>query len=92
MNWLHRDPDWEDVVGYRGKDDVDSPGDAWTRMDVISDHGHLQTFINGVKVNEAFDAVPRSGKLQLQTEQAELYVRKWELWPVGKGPKPAPAE
>lgn len=92
VNWLHRDPDWEDVVGYRGKNDVDSPGNAWTRMDVISDHGHIQTFINGVKVNEAFDAVPSSGRLQLQTEQAELYVRKWELWPVGEGPKPAPAE
>lgn len=92
VNWLHRDPDWEDVLGYRGKDDVDSPGGAWTRMDVISDNGHIQTFINGVKVNEAFDATPRSGKLQLQTEQAELFVRRWELWPVGEGPKPAPAE
>lgn len=92
VNWLNRDSDWEDVLGYRGKQDADSPGDAWTRMDVISDHGHIQTFVNGVKVNEAFDVVPRSGRIQLQTEQAELFVRRWELWPVGEGPKPAPAE
>jgi hypothetical protein len=92
VNWLNRDPDWEDKLGYRGANDVDSPHGQWTRMDVISDGGHIQTFINGVKVNEAFDAVPRSGKLQLQTEQAEFFVRRWELWPVGQGPKPAQAE
>jgi hypothetical protein len=29
---------------------------------------------------------PAHGKLQLQTELAELILRKWELWPLGKAP------
>jgi len=58
-------------------------------MDVICDGGHIQVHMNGVLVNEAFDAYPTAGRLQLQTEFAELHVRKWELWPLGKGPQPA---
>ena len=30
--------------------------------------------------------------IQLQSELAEIFFRRWELWPLGKGPKPAPAE
>jgi hypothetical protein len=40
-----------------------------------------------VKVNEAFDASPREGRIQLQSELAEIFFRRWELWPLGKGPE-----
>ncbi len=92
INWYGRDPDWKDVLGFRGKDDVESPDGEWTRIDTICDGGHINVFVNGVQVNEAFNATPSYGRLQLQTELAELYVRRWELWPVEKGPKPAKAE
>ena len=85
INWYGRDPDWEDVLDFRGKDDVESPGLEWTRFDVFCDGGHIQTYVNGVLVNEGFDATPDYGKLQLQTELAELFVRKWELWPARQG-------
>ena len=91
INWYGRDPDWKDVLGFRGRHDVESPGKLWTRLDVMCDGGHVEVFVNGKKVNEGFDAVPSFGKLQLQTELAEIFVRKWELWPIGKGPKPAAA-
>ncbi len=42
--------------------------------------------VNGVVVNEAFDVHPNEGKITLQTEMAEVYVRQWELWPLGKAP------
>lgn len=92
VNWYGRDPDWTDTKGFRGKQDVDSPHGEWTRLDVFCDGGHIETFVNGKKVNEAFDAAPREGQLQLQSELAELFVRRWELWPLGKGPKPEPAQ
>ena len=92
VNWYGRDPDWADVLGFRGKQDVDSPGQQWTRLDVICDGAKIAVFVNGVQVNEALAATPDEGRLQLQTELAEIFVRRWELWPVGKGPKPsAPA-
>ena len=38
-------------------------------------------------VNEAFEAKPDFGKLLLlQTKQAEMFVRRYELWPLGKAP------
>ena len=92
INWYGRDPDWEDTLGFRGAKDVESPDGQWTRIDAICDGGHIQVFVNGVKVNEAFDANPSYGRLQLQTELAEVFVRRWELWPLGKGPAPAKAQ
>lgn len=90
VNWYGRDPDWADTKDFRGKLDVDSPHGEWTRMDVICDGQHIETYVNGKKVNEAFDVSPSAGQIQLQTELAEIFFRRWELWPIGKGPKPAP--
>lgn len=92
INWFGRDPDWTDTLGFRGRQDVESPVGQWTRMDVICDGGRIQVFVNGVQVNEALDCFPRAGKIQLQSELAEVYFRRWELWPLGQGPQPAPAE
>ncbi|MCA9144314.1 MAG: DUF1080 domain-containing protein [Planctomycetales bacterium] len=86
INWFGRDEDWADKIGFRGKDDVESPFGEWTRMEVIADGGHLLYKVNGVVVNEAFEAKPNFGKILLQTEQAEMFVRRFELWPIGKAP------
>lgn len=37
---------------------------------------------DGVLVNEGFAAFPSGGKIMLQTEGAEIYFRKVELWPL----------
>lgn len=92
INWFGRDEDWVDKLGFRGKDDVESPHGEWTRMEVIADGGHLLYKVNGVVVNEAFEAKPDAGKLLLQTEQAEMFVRRYELWPLGKAPVDEPRE
>ena len=89
INWYGRDPDWEDKLGFRGKQDVESPDGQWNRFDVICDGGHIQVYVNGTLVNEAFDSYPKAGRIQLQTELAEIFFRRFELWPVGKGPAPA---
>jgi hypothetical protein len=90
INWYGRDPDWEDVKGFRGKEDRDSPAAEWTRLDVIADGGHIQVFVNGAKVNEVLDSHPVAGRLQLQSELAEIFFRRWELWPLESGPPDPP--
>jgi len=87
INWWGRDPDWADKVGFRGKDDVESEFGEWTRMDVICDGGKIKYLVNGVVVNGGYDAKPDHGKLLVQTEMAEMWVRKWDLYPLGKAPK-----
>ncbi|MCH9654166.1 MAG: DUF1080 domain-containing protein [Planctomycetes bacterium] len=87
INWWGRDPDWADKIGFRGKDDVESPLGEWTRMDVICDGGNIKYLVNGIVVNAGSDAKPDHGKLLVQTEMAEMWVRKWDLYPLGKAPK-----
>jgi hypothetical protein len=92
VNWYGRDPDWTDTIGFRGTQDKDSELGLWTRIDVVSKDAHVQVYVNGVKVNEAFDVSPQEGRIQLQSELAELLVRRWELWPVDRGPEITPAK
>jgi Domain of Unknown Function (DUF1080) len=86
INWYGRDVDWDDKLGFRGRDDVESKLGEWTRMEVIADGSRLTYKVNGIVVNEGFDAKPDSGKLLLQTEEAEMLVRRFELYPLGKAP------
>lgn len=87
INWWGRDEDWADKIGFRGKRDVESPFGQWTRMEIICEGDHLLYKVNGVTVNEAFDVQPSQGKILLQTELAEMFVRRYELWPLGKAPE-----
>jgi 3-keto-disaccharide hydrolase len=82
INWFGRDPDWADVIGFRGKQDIESPGQEWTRLDIVCDGGHIAYRVNGVLASEGFEALPSSGKILLQTELAEVYIRRFELLPL----------
>lgn len=84
INWYGRDPDWKDVLNFRGKQDVESPRQEWTRIECICDGGHLTYLVNGTVVNEGEMAEPSSGKLLFQTEGAEIFFRKIELHPLKK--------
>ncbi len=84
INWRGRDEDWSDTVGFRGKNDVESPSGEWNRLEVIAKGDTLQYFVNGAMVNAAFDCKPAEGKILLQTEGAEMIVRRYELYPLGE--------
>jgi len=84
INWKGRDEDWADKVGFRGKNDVESPSGEWNRLEVIAKGDTLQYFVNGALINEAFDCKPSEGKILLQTEGAEMIVRRYELYPLGE--------
>lgn len=82
INWFGRDPDWKDVLGYRGPKDVDSPGQEWTTLECFVKGDTLAYRVNGVIVNRATNVLPTQGKILLQTEGAEIFVRKFELRPL----------
>lgn len=71
-------------------EDLENPLGQWNRLEVICDGRRIEQRVNGVKCNEGFDADPAAGPILIQTELAEVYVRRWELWPLGKAP-PTPA-
>ncbi|HEY1084906.1 MAG TPA: PVC-type heme-binding CxxCH protein, partial [Prosthecobacter sp.] len=84
INWEKRDEDWADKINFRGKQDPDSPVGEWNRMEVIAKGDTLQYFVNGLLVNEAFDCKPAEGRICIQTEGAEMIVRRYELHPLGQ--------
>ena len=82
INWWGRSPDWEDVLGFRGEHDAETPVGEWNTLEVIVDRGAIQVFLNGIHVNESIDTTPTSGQLQIQSEGAELFVRRVDLLPL----------
>ncbi len=82
INWYGRDPEWKDVLGFQGRDDVEHPVGQWNRLEAFVDHDTLVYMVNGVIVNKATGSSLTEGRLLFQSEGAELYVRKIELRPL----------
>jgi hypothetical protein len=82
VNWYGRDPGWEDVIGFRGKQDVEKPVGEWNTLECIADGERLTYILNGVVVNRAVHVQPASGRIQIQSEGAEIYFRKVDLFPL----------
>jgi hypothetical protein len=82
INWYGRDVDWKDALGFRGREDVESPLGGWTRLEVIADGGRLTNLVNGRVVNEGSGSSLTGGKILLQSEGAEIYFRLIELRPL----------
>jgi hypothetical protein len=82
INWFGRDPEWEDVKGFRGKQDVEKPIGEWNTYECIVAGKTLTIILNGVTVNHCFDVQPSRGRIQIQSEGAELFVRRIDVMPL----------
>jgi hypothetical protein len=82
LNWYGRDPEWKDVINFRGRNDVEKPAGEWNRQEIIADGDSLTNVVNGVTVNHATRSSHREGKIQIQSEGAEIFIRKVELQPL----------
>jgi hypothetical protein len=61
---------------------VENPDGEWNRQEVICDGSRIINVLNGVVVNEAVEVSPSAGKIQIQSELAEIYFRRIELHPI----------
>jgi len=84
FNWWGRDPNWKDVVGFRGAKDVEKPLGEWNTLEVVCDGDAITNILNGQVVNVASKAGVTKGKLIFQSEGAEILFRKIEIWPLDK--------
>ena len=82
INWWGRDPGWKDVLGTRDRLNIEKPPGEWNRTEVICDGGRIVVLMNGVLVNEGTNATPAEGKIQFQSEGAEIFFRKIEVRPL----------
>jgi Domain of Unknown Function (DUF1080) len=84
FNWWGRDPDWKDVLWFRGPVDVEKPVGEWNRMEILCEGDSITYLLNGVLMNAATKAGWSSGKILFQSEGAEIFFRKIEVRPLLK--------
>jgi len=82
--WNRHDPDFKEFLDTRGKNDVESPLGEWTRVECVCDKDTIAVIVNGTTVNKAYDVFPAAGRVLLQCEGFELFVRKFEIQPLKK--------
>jgi hypothetical protein len=84
LHWRYWDPEWKDVLGFRGPRDLDKPLGQWNVAEANADGDRLIYFFNGEKVMEASQVWPAQGRLLFQSEGAEIFFRRIELQPLKK--------
>jgi Domain of Unknown Function (DUF1080) len=84
--WSEHDPDFEELIDTRGKNDVESPLGQWTRVECICAGRRITVVVNGKTVNECYDVFPSAGKILLESEGFEILFRKFELHPLKSSP------
>jgi hypothetical protein len=84
IDWLRRDPEWKDELGFRGKADAEKPAGQWNHLEAVVVGGNITYFVNGEKVMEGWEGSFHQGRLLFQSEGAEIFFRKIELHPLKK--------
>ena len=84
VNWYGRDLQWKDQLNWRGPRDVEKPVGQWNRIEAVVEGGNLTYYLNGVMVNQTFDGDHTFGRIQFQSEAAEIFIRRIELQPLKK--------
>ncbi len=79
INWFGRDPEWKDVKGFRGAKDLETRIGKWNQLKCIVKGREIFIYLNGTLVNYAFDVKPSKGRIQIQSEGAEIFFRRVDL-------------
>ena len=74
--------DWKNELGFRGPDEVEKPLGEWNQIEIINRDGHVKLSINGRVMVDGQKADPKSGKILIQSNNAELFYRRLDLYPL----------
>lgn len=78
----YRSDEWTDVKGYRGPGDVEEIFGEWNRLEIICEGKSITVKLNG-RVVSAGELELVKGKVGVQSEWAEWFVRRWEIYELG---------
>jgi hypothetical protein len=80
--WFGRDPGWDNVLGFRGKNDVEKRVGEWNTLVVTMKADTMTVQLNGVIVSKATDLGVTKGRIQIQSEGAEVLFKRITLTPL----------
>jgi hypothetical protein len=73
---------WQDVKGFRGPNEIEMPTGEWNRMEIVCKDQDLGITVNGHPTLSGTRAQPSSGKILVQSEGAEIFFRRLDLYPL----------
>jgi hypothetical protein len=73
---------WKDEKGFRGPNEIEKPAGEWNRLEVLCDGDRIAITVNGHKTLEGTNASPHSGKILVQSEGAEVFFRRLDVYPL----------
>lgn len=82
INWVKRDPEWKDELGFRGSHDFENPAGEWNLLMCEVVDGNMSIYLNGMLVNKATNVKPAKGRIQIQSEAAEVFFKRVDLTPL----------
>jgi Domain of Unknown Function (DUF1080) len=72
--------DLQNVTGFRQpENEVENPHGEWNVLELVADHDRVMQFVNGKLVNEGKNGNTTHGKIDFQSEGAEVYFRNMAL-------------
>lgn len=73
---------WQDSLGFRGPNEIEKPRGEWNRMEILCDGDAVTIWVNGHKTLSGTNSSPSAGKIVLQSEGAEIFFRRLDLYPL----------
>jgi hypothetical protein len=73
---------WRDEKGFRGPNEIENPPGDWNCLEIRCVGDKFGISVNGHKTLEGTNAIPRSGKILVQSEGAEIFFRRLDMYPV----------
>jgi hypothetical protein len=73
---------WKDQKGFRGPHEIEAPTGQWNKLEITCDHDRFSYKVNGHVTLTGTNASPQMGKILLQSEGAEVYFRRLDLYPL----------
>lgn len=82
INRIGRDPNWQDTAHFRGENEIEKPAGQWNVLKCVAQGDTIIVYLNGKLVNRAFHVRPTKGRIQIQSEGAELFFKRIDLTPL----------
>jgi len=64
------------IPGSKGRRE---PAGEWNQIECIVNGKEILIYLNGTLVNQAVDVQPQKGKIQIQSEGAEIFFKRIEI-------------
>lgn len=73
---------WDDKKGFRGPNEIENPAGQWNKVEVLCSNDVVSISVNGHHTLTGTNASPTCGKIVVQSEGAEVFFRRLDLYPL----------